>query len=294
MIRRLRQALWGANALLALGLLAFVGRYLVAPPKINWMIDVDPSAALPSPPRPRVELISDDVLLHLPNPLQKPVAPIPPPFDVILKGTLPASPPAKGTAFIRSKAGQSETIARTGEPILRNGKPAAEFSGWLLTDLGKDYAVFSNPRGERFTLGIESLSDSQETADHRPSSRPGEVYRPEVYRSQCLVHTDGREVWGIDENEVDWAARNSRQLLDRDVQISLSSGGLRLDAVSPDSMPSARGLKAGDILREVNGRPLSSLADLQAILSNPPKAGLQLTLERAGRPFVIEYRPLPH
>jgi len=293
MIRLFNRALQGANALLALGILAFVWRHLAAPPKIDWMIDVDPSAAASSPPRPTSERPSEAPLLNLPNPLRKPAGPTPPPLGAILKGTLAASQAANGTAFIRSKAGHSETIARMGEPILRNGTPAPEFTGWLLSDLGKDYAVFTNPQGERFALEIESLSTSEGSVDRRPPSRLGEAYRPEIYQSRRLVHTDSREVWGIDENELDWAAQNSRQLLDRDVQLSLGSSGLRIDALSPDSMPSARGLKPGDVLREVNGRLLSSLADLQATLSNPPRSGLQLTLERAGRPFFIEYRPLP-
>jgi hypothetical protein len=293
-IRTVQRILWGLNALLAMALLAFAGRFLVASPRIDRLSDLDRSAAAPSPTHPGMESPSEKALLGLRNPLRKSVGPTPPPIDLILKGALPASQPANGTAFIRSKAGASETIARIGESIHWSGKAAAEYSEWLLSDLGKDYAVFSNRHGERYVLEIESLRRSEGNVDRRPPSRLGEAYRPEIYQSRRLACTESREVWGIDENELDWAVQNSRQLLDRDVQISFSNGGaLRIDALSPDSMPSARGLKPGDILREVNGRAPSSLADLQATLSNPPKLGLQLTLERAGRPFVIEYRPLP-
>jgi len=290
----LNGVLRGLIALLATGLLAFTARYLVRPPKVDRLGDLDLSAVAPSTPRPAPEAPSENALIHLPLPLQKPGRPSPPPPEWTLKGVLPASHSGNGTAFIHSKAGHSDTIARTGEPILWNGKPAPEFSGWLLSDLGKDYAVFSNGQGERIALEIESLLPAEREGDPRPPSRLGETYRPESYRSRRLAMTDNREIWGIDENEMDWAAQNLRKFLERDVQISLSAGGgLRIDSLDAGSMPAARGVKPGDVLREVNGRPLSSLSDLQAILSNPPKSGLQLTLERAGKPLVIEYRPLP-
>jgi hypothetical protein len=293
-IKILSRALWGLNALLTAALLAFTARYLVAAPKVDPLRDLDLSAAAASPPRPAPEAPSEDALIHLRNPLQKTVRPTPPPPDLALKGALPASHSGNGTAFIHSKAGHSDTIARMGEPILRNGKPAPEFAGWLLSDLGKDFAVFTNREGERFALEIESLLPSDRDGDPHPPSRLGEAYRSESYRSRLLAFTDNREIWGIDENELDWAAQNLRQFLDRDIQISPSAGGgLRIDSLSPGSMPAARGVKLGDVLREVNGRPLSSLSELQAILSNPPKSGLQLTLERAGKSLVIEYRPLP-
>jgi hypothetical protein len=282
------------NALLATALLAFTGRYLVAPARVDPLRDLDLSAAAPSPPRPAPEAPSEKALIQLPNPLQKSPKPKPPPLDAILMGALPASHSGNATAFLHSNAGHRETIARMGEPILRNGKADPEFEGWLLSDLGKDFAVFTNRHGERVALEIEALGTSDREPDRRPPAPLGEPYRPETYRSRRLAFTDNREIWGIDEKELDWAAQNLRRSLDRDVQISLGAGGgLRIDALSPDSMPAARGVRPGDILREVNGRPISSLGDLQAILSNPPKSGLQLGLDRAGKSLVIEYRPLP-
>jgi hypothetical protein len=293
-IKTVNRALWGLNVLLAAALVAFCGRYLVAPAKIDRLSDLDLSAAAPSPPRPAPEPPSEEALIHLQNPLQKPAGPKPPPLDAVLKGALPASHSGNATAFIHSNVGHRETIARMGEPILRNGRPAPEFEGWLLSDLGKDFAVFTNRQGDHVALEIESLRTSDPDADLRPPSPLGEPYRPEMYQSRRLAFTDNREIWGIDDRELDWAAQNLRRSLDRDIQISPGAGGgLRIDFLSPDSMPAARGMKLGDVLREVNGRPISSLGDLQAILSSPTKTVVRLTLDRAGKPLVIEYRPLP-
>jgi hypothetical protein len=292
---KLNRALWGLNALLATALLAFVGRYLVAPPRVDRLRDVDPSAASSSPPRPRPAPASEEALIHLHNPLRKPEGPNPsPPFEAILKGALPTSQSGNGVAFIRSSSSQTETIARVGEEILRNGKPAPEFAGWILSELGRDLAVFENRLGERFVLRIEPVLTAPSDEERRPPSRQGEAYRPELYRSRLLASTDAREIWGIDAGELDWAAQNSPQVLNQDAQISpCAGGGMRIDTLNSGSMAAARGLKPGDILREVNGRPLRSLGDLQSVFSDPPKSVLQLTLERAGKPIVLEYRALP-
>jgi hypothetical protein len=52
----------------------------------------------------------------------------------------------------------------------------------------------------------------------------------------------------------------------------------------------------GDVVRDVNGQPLNNIADLRTLLSAPQmkqQSGLRITVERAGKPVVMEYRPLP-
>jgi S1-C subfamily serine protease len=101
----------------------------------------------------------------------------------------------------------------------------------------------------------------------------------------------------MDQEELDWAAQNADQIMDRDFQVSpYAGGGIRLENVTAGSIGAARGLSAGDVLREVNGQPLNSIADVRTLMNNPAmrqQAGLRLTIERAGKPLVIEYRPLP-
>ena len=288
-IKTVKRLLWGLNVLLATLIVA------TRPTGIDRRSDLDPWAEASAPPHPAPEPPSEDGLTQLHNPLRKPEGPkAPPPFEAILKGALPASHSGNGVAFLHSSARHTETIARVGEEIFRNGTPAPEFAGWLLSDLGRDFAVFENRQGERFVLRIEPLPTASSDEERKPPSRRGEAYRPEVYRSRLLASTEAREIWGIDTDEVDWAAQNSREFLNRDAQISpRAGGGMRIDTLNSGSMAAARGLKPGDILQEVNGRPLHSLSDLQSIFSDPPKSALQLTLERAGRQVVLVYRLLP-
>jgi S1-C subfamily serine protease len=85
--------------------------------------------------------------------------------------------------------------------------------------------------------------------------------------------------------------------MDRDFQVApYAGGGLRIENVNAGSVGAARGLVAGDVLREVNGQPLNNIADVRQLMSSgqmQKQTGLRLTIERAGKPVVIEYRPLP-
>jgi len=85
--------------------------------------------------------------------------------------------------------------------------------------------------------------------------------------------------------------------MDSDFQVSPNAGGgVRLENVTPGTIAAARGLMAGDVVRDVNGQPLNSIQDLRTMLNNPgfrQQTGMRITVERGGRPVVLEYRPLP-
>jgi hypothetical protein len=282
--KKVSRALLGLNCLLGTGIFVFACRCLLAPPRTDLLGDIHPADSAASPPIPIQKLPDENVLITLHNPLQKTAGPNPPPpFQAILKGALPALAAAQGVAFI--KVGATERIVGMGEEILQN-------AGWRLSELWKDRAAFTNQRGETRELEIESIKEETKAA-----TRSGEAYHPENYRSRRLAFSESREVWGMDEDEVEWAAQNAGSILDRDFQVSpYAGGGVRIETVTPASMGAARGLRSGDVIREVNGRPLNSIADLQTFLTNPsirPQSGLRLTVERAGKPVVFEYRPLP-
>ncbi|MBI3630664.1 MAG: PDZ domain-containing protein, partial [Candidatus Rokubacteria bacterium] len=131
----------------------------------------------------------------------------------------------------------------------------------------------------------------------RTTARVGTAYTTDTYKSRLLASADSRQVWGMDQDEIEWAAQNAEQIMDRDFQVApYAGGGLRLENVNAGSIGAARGLLAGDVLREVNGQPLNNIADVRTLLNNKAmqqQTGLRLTIERAGKPVVIEYRPLP-
>lgn len=281
-----RRLLWSLNGVLAAAILIFTARYLAYPPKVDRLTGVDPrwsdatpQAALPPPP-------NEDALRTLRNPLQPSGGPTPASRpSMTLKGALPTGESGRAAVFI--KVGAMETLARLGEGILKDGRPVQEFAGWRLTDVWKDRAVFTNLLGERFEIAIDSTDESATLP-----IRGGEAYDPGLYRSRRLASSEGKEIWAIDELEIGWAGRHAESILDREIQLSLhAGGGLRIDRLEAGSIGTARGLQAGDVVREIDGRPLRSLADLRSILAASPRHVLQLTLERAGRTLVLEYRP---
>lgn len=64
--------------------------------------------------------------------------------------------------------------------------------------------------------------------------------------------------------------------------------GFRLSGVSPGSLPHRLGLRSGDVLRRLNGAPLSHPSQCFAVLQRPrlPER-ITLELERQGRPHMV-------
>jgi hypothetical protein len=285
---RLQRLLRGANALLGLGILAFCIQGLPRP--AGTTLDLKADEELPrSPTRPRDE--GDGALKTINNPLQKRVAAVPtnPPLRAALRGTLGGA-----VAFLRSLARNADLVAFVGGEILQDGRPCDELRGWTLVAAGKDTALFAGPRGERVELTVD-LSSAPAAAVSAPAAP--KPYAAGSYKSRLLAASEGRQVWGIDADEIAWAAANVPQILDRDLQVvPYAGGGVRVDAVAPDSIGAARGLLPGDILREVDGRPVGGVSDLRSLLDTPntkTPQSLRVTIERAGKPLLLEYRPLP-
>lgn len=308
-VKVLNGALWGLNGLLGAGIVLFAWKFLLTP-QASPFKDFRPEEDGPARQTAAVVAAADN-LKSLRNPVEKielsgPVAKAPTLFKAILKGALPAEKdPQRGVAFIKSQPPRSlELVAYMGEDILHEGKAYDEYRGWKLVELAKDRATFSNGAQKQELTIDQSVASVPGQPGFTPgasagsgTSRAGQPYASHEFTSRLLASSEGRYVWGMDPNEVEWASMNVEKIMEQDFQVSPHpSGGLKIDSVSPGSMGSARGMVAGDVIKNVNGQPLASLADLKVLMNNPQMrraTGLSLTVERAGKPVVIEYRPLP-
>ncbi len=309
-VKLLNRYVWALNFLLVAGIVVFSFRYLLRASDNSLIKDIKPDNESPRRPgKPRDD--SDGSLKTLTNPIQTPNINGPEfadsPFKAVLKGTLPSEKePKRGIAFIKSIARNTELVAYVDENILQEGKPYEEFLGWTMAAVGKDRAVFTNKTGQLLELTIDPAvtlppGSAAPPASGLPAaagtSRISQAYTSQGFKSRLLASTDTRQVWGMDQDELDWAAKNADQIMDRDFRVApYAGGGLRVEGVNAGSIGAVRGLMAGDVLREVNGQPLNNIADVRSLMSNSAIAqqpGLRLTIERAGKPFVIEYRPLP-
>lgn len=139
-MKHARRALWALNGLLCIGTIAV----LALPRTSDGLRDVDPAAALPSPPPKPGERPNEEVLLILRNPLQAREEPIRRPDPTMaLHGALPTREGVRGVAFIRT-AQNVNLVVPIGE----------EIQGWRLDELWRDQATFTNSRGERKLLQI--------------------------------------------------------------------------------------------------------------------------------------------
>jgi hypothetical protein len=307
----LNRGLWGLNMLLGTGILVFSYQYLLKASDTGLGKDFKPDDEGPTTVFKPTDL-GDGALKTLPNPIEKrnntPTDLGTSQFKATLKGTLPSEKePKRGVAFIKSTARNAELVCYVDEEILQEGKPYDEFRGWTLASVGKDRALFVTKDGKKAELWI--IDQPMATAPGAgpgpgpagalggKSSRIGQAYTSESYKSRLLASADTRQVWGLDQDEIDWAGQNAEQILDRDFQVApYAGGGLRIENVTSGSIGAARGLVAGDVIREVNGQALNNIGDVKTLMSNPSmksQTGLRLTIERAGKPVVIEYRPLP-
>ena len=65
----------------------------------------------------------------------------------------------------------------------------------------------------------------------------------------------------------------------------------RVDAVQPDSAAAAAGLKPGDVVLAIDGRPVESFSDMQRIVSANAGRTLQLKIDRGGAPITLTATP---
>jgi regulator of sigma E protease len=65
----------------------------------------------------------------------------------------------------------------------------------------------------------------------------------------------------------------------------------RVDAVLPDSAAAAAGLKPGDVVLAIDGRPIESFSDMQRIVSANAGRTLQFKVDRGGTPITLTATP---
>lgn len=310
-VKLINRLLWGLNILLGAGIVVFSFLYLLRDTDAKqYMKDFKQEDDAPSGPVKQADQ-GDGHLKALINPIEKVKAGGPivteTLFKATLKGTLPSEKdPKRSAAFIKSTGRNVEMVAVVDEEITFDGKPFEEFRGWTLQSVSKDRAMFVTKAGQKQELVLDQAitpapggQGPQGGPSHpgRPTAKIGQAYTSETYKSRLLAQADSRQVWGMDQDEIEWASQNAEQIMDRDFQVApYAGGGLRIESVNAGTIGAARGLVSGDVLREVNGQPLNNIADVRTLMNNPAmksQTGLRLTVERAGKPMVIEYRPLP-
>jgi hypothetical protein len=302
-------ALWAFNGLVGAGIVHFAVQFLVLARNDDLLREFDPDRATGVIKVHDPKLSGDAALKGLPNPLVpmiKEPGKTPNLFRATLRGVAPSADPKVGIAFLRSTTKSIDLTAFMGERILYSPpdggeRPFEDLAGWVLVEVERESATFSN--------GVQRQKLTLEQAPTPPVAAAGalagarrnlagQAYDPSAFGSRVIgASGDNSQVWGIDQNEMDWALQNQEAILSQDFSVApYAGGGLKIEQVRPGSIVAARGIMAGDVLRDVNGVAVAAVADLKSLADNPAmKQGgtLRLTVERAGRPIVLTYRPIP-
>jgi len=124
----------------------------------------------------------------------------------------------------------------------------------------------------------------------------GTPYNPAAFRTRLsAMSAADRVIYEVDPEEMNWAEQNLNAVLDREVKLAVEDiGVIRIAEVVPGSIAEIRGLRAGDLVRGINGVAVD-LSNLHAFLAEELRTRerpLVLDVERDGGRMTIEFRRL--
>lgn len=203
-------------------------------------------------------------------------------LPVKLVGTIAAGP--FGMAFLSRNGGGAQLALRPGADL---GESLGDsFRGWVLREVERRSVTFrKGPRQKVLRLGDEA--GEAEAAPTPPPAAPVPPSAP-LQAGQVIRHN-------VDRSELDRARSNLAFLVTQlSVQPFFQRGrpaGVRVSRIRPGSFPARMGIRNGDILQGVNGKPIMNLKDTMA-LNQAFQGGTDVTVNvlRGGRSTQLVYQ----
>jgi general secretion pathway protein C len=189
-----------------------------------------------------------------------------------LKGVVAATKADAGSAIFN--AGGKDFAVRTGEEI----RPGMRLAG-VLTD-----HVLVERAGARGRVDLEVWTSG---APARASASRAPGFRLAVSRT-------GANAYALSRKELDEALRDPGQLNFLG-QIGLQpGGGVRLERAPANSLAARLGLQSGDVIRQVNGQPVTSAGDLARLHQQFATTSLiQAEVQRGTQTLQLSYTVNP-
>lgn len=286
--------LWTANVLVGVGIVIFAFNFLLFAKKSDDLgIELDDGTVGggKTTPPPRY-----DGLANIPNPLTKDsgskvgpntetVAGFPPGLRMI--GSLGT------TAFFEASQAQAQADLN-GPLIIHEQQRESVVDGWILVSFDSDSATFRDRAGQTQIVraGAPSGQNFTSTDGRGRKNWSGQPYDPANFKGSRKVSEGGdREMWEIDPEEGEWLGQNFESALGECQYRPNAAGGLEITYIQEGSIGTFRGMKQGDVIKNVNGTPIRSIEDLRAVQAKSGKATtMTLVIDRAGAPYTIVYR----
>jgi hypothetical protein len=247
--------LWGANVLLAAGIVIFAFQYLIFTEQPQ-PLPTDEGPTGRGVRQQPAQATDYSILRNLGNPvLPRTTGPDGPKgpdndFKAKLVGVSGiADKPDSEVAYLQVTATNASVNAYRGEPITSQGEIVPELRGWTLVRLTEDGAIFTNGQREVPVRREAGITASAVTPGGGrtppPAGGSGQPFELSQSKSRETNRSDTSAYWEIDRAEAEWAVGNMDELLNG-VQLSpYSSGGVKID--SAGSFASQRGFMDGDV-----------------------------------------------
>jgi general secretion pathway protein C len=230
-----------------------------------------------------------------PDPNVKPVGvetsvePPPAPLDVYLVAT--AVLDTADASFAVFEGSAEAKIVRVGKEVAR---------GVILQAVKKDRATIRRgAKTEEIQLFVERVREGQGRSPTSPGVAPARPRDPDVaVEGQSPLDTVrqiAENSYVVDKREVQNAQSNMNQLITQ-IRVTPNMGpkgeadGFKIFSIRPMSLFSKMGLRNGDVVKEVNGIPLSGIDQAyQALQSAQNEPAIQVNIIRNGSPQTLSY-----
>ncbi|MCE9584135.1 MAG: hypothetical protein K8T20_16750 [Planctomycetes bacterium] len=202
-----------------------------------------------------------------------------------IAGVMKVSERKRSLAFVNILSGGEQQRVKEGESVLGARVKEIRAASVVFDDGGKDLEIFTK-RAALIMKGIMPKGPEK-----KPSS-PGE------FKTKKTGETADRVDWEIDPRELTFVGDNADSLLGQVKLHPYASeggeiGGLALDEVGPGSFAAERGFLKGDVVRAVDGQPLTSLEDIKKMANSSDvekKGSITIKVERAGRSIDMVFK----
>ncbi len=285
--------LWLSNVALGAAIVVFAFQYLLFPvqdnplekveldegggggPSKSTKADYSPLKNVPNPVEPRVQGTGPTAVSSI---------------SADLLGTNVSTDPQWMFAFLMVKGKNQQVTAYYDEPVMYDGAPVAEFSGWKLKKVTATSATFSNgAKEETITMAGTAFTSMGPSPVGPHAGGTGE--RGKV---TMLQRTNDREVYGVDRNTMAWAMENQEKILSEIGLQDYSSGGIQVTSIAAGSIASEAGLQQQDVIKSINGQPIANSISLAELRNNPQmkqQSQLVISIERGGQTKTIVVQP---
>ncbi|RMG58584.1 MAG: hypothetical protein D6713_07420 [Deltaproteobacteria bacterium] len=206
------------------------------------------------------------------------------PEDFSLAGTVYSPTPSLRRAVIFAKKDREEIYVREGDTFL---------GGYRVKSIGRGYiTIEKNGKISKIELPPPGAGEEKKTVIPRPTGRSR--VSPTPRKSAIKVSKIDENTFAVDESSVDYLTENINKIITHVRIIPYfergEAAGFRLAAIRPGSEFSQLGFSPGDIIKKVNGIPLTSPEKIYTIFQNlKDEKKIEVDILRRGEKKTLVY-----